>query len=83
MVQNGGRKMILKQLYTFRGDWKLVLMKAWSIKFIILSIVFQSIEILLPIYSDKFERGVFGILSVLAAALSFYSRFVVQRDVTQ
>jgi len=73
--------MNLKKLYTFRDDWHIVLKKAWSIRFIIMSIVFQSTDLLLPIYSDKFTRGIFSSLSIISAALSFYSKFVVQEDV--
>lgn len=71
----------INKLFNFKDDWKEVLTKAWSIRFIILSIIFQSIEILLPMYSEKFERGLFATLSILAAGLSFYSRLIAQKDI--
>lgn len=71
----------INKLFNFKDDWREILTKAWSIRFIILSIIFQSIEILLPLYSENFERGLFAILSILAAGLSFYSRLIAQKDI--
>lgn len=64
------------------GDnWKLVLKKAWSIRFIVLAGILSGCETILPLFSETFSRGLFSVLSFLAVTGAFVSRLVVQKDV--
>jgi len=43
---------------TLLEDWKEVLRKAWSIRFIVLAGVLSGIEVILPFFADAIPRGV-------------------------
>ena len=65
---------------TLLEDWKEVLRKAWSIRFIVLAGVLSGIEVILPFFADAIPRGVFAILSFAAVSAAFVSRIVAQKD---
>jgi len=65
-------------LYT---NWKEILRKAWSIRFMILAGVLSGVEVILPFFSDAIPRGPFAALSFVAVSAAFVSRLVAQRDV--
>lgn len=62
-------------------NWKDILRKAWSIRFIILAGILSGVEIVLPFFQDTIPRGTFAVLSFLAVSGAFISRLVAQRDV--
>jgi hypothetical protein len=62
-------------------NWKDILKKAWSIRFIVLAGVLSGIEVILPFFSDSIPRGPFAALSFFAVSAAFVSRLVAQRDV--
>jgi len=62
-------------------NWKEILRKAWSIRFLFLAGVLSGIEIILPMFADQFPRNVFASLSFIFVAAAFVSRLVAQRDV--
>lgn len=62
-------------------DWKVILKKAWSIRFIVLAGILSGIEVILPFFADSIPRGTFAILSFLAVGGAFISRIVAQKDV--
>jgi hypothetical protein len=66
------------KLYT---NWKEILTKAWSIKFIILAGVLSASEVILPLFFDYFDRGTFAVLSFVAVSGAFISRLIAQKDV--
>jgi hypothetical protein len=66
------------KLYT---NWKEIVRKAWSIKFIILAGVLSASEVILPLFFDYFDRGTFAILSFLAVSGAFISRLIAQKDI--
>ena len=65
---------------TLHADWKTIITKAWSIRFLILAIVCQAGEIIVPLYSENLPRHVFALLSISFASLSFYARIIAQKD---
>lgn len=65
---------------TLLEDWKEILQKAWSIRFIVLAGVLSGIEVILPFFADAIPRGVFAILSFAAVSAAFVSRIVAQKD---
>jgi hypothetical protein len=66
------------KLYT---NWKEIVRKAWSIKFIILAGVLSASEVILPLFFDYFDRGTFAILSFIAVSGAFISRLIAQKDI--
>lgn len=62
-------------------NWKEILKKAWSIRFLVLAGVLSGIEIILPMFAEQFPRNTFAILSFVCVAAAFVSRLVAQRNV--
>ncbi len=63
------------------SNWKTIVRKAWSIKFMILAGALSAIEVALPFFEDSFPRGVFAALSGLSVGAAFVARLVAQKDV--
>jgi hypothetical protein len=62
-------------------DWRTILRKAWSIRFIILAGILSGVEVILPFFSDAIPRGPFAALSFAAVAAAFVARIVAQKDI--
>lgn len=62
-------------------NWKEIVQKAWSIRFIILAGLLSGTEVVLPLFFDYFDRGVFASLSFIAVSAAFIARLVAQKDV--
>lgn len=60
-------------------DWRDILRRAWSVRLMVLAAVLSGVEIVLPLFSDWFERGTFAILSFVAVAGALVARIVAQR----
>lgn len=63
------------------SNWKTILRKAWSVKFLALAGVLQGVEVALPLFADSIPRGAFALLSFLSVAGAFVARIVAQKDV--
>lgn len=65
------------------ANWRDVLRRAWSIRFIAIAAVLSGLEIVLPLVEDilPVPRGVFAALSGLATAGAFVSRIIAQKDI--
>jgi len=63
-------------------NWKQIVKKAWSIRFIILAGLLSGAEVILPLFSNYFDRGVFATFSFIAVSAAFVARIVAQKDVT-
>jgi hypothetical protein len=63
-----------------KSDWRDVLRKAWSIRFIILAGVLSGAEVVIPFFSDAIPRGPFAALSFAAVAGAFIARIMAQKD---
>lgn len=62
------------------SNWKDIVRKAWSIKFILLAGILSATEVILPLFFDYFDRGTFAVLSFIAVSGAFISRIVAQKD---
>jgi hypothetical protein len=62
-------------------NWKDILRKAWSIRFIVLAGVLSGAEVILPFFAEDIPQGLFALLSFLAVSGAFVSRIVAQKDV--
>ena len=67
---------------TFKDDWRDVVRKAWSVKFMVLAFVLTMAEVMLPFFSDAVPPRMFAVLSGLAVAGAFVARLMAQKDVT-
>mgnify|MGYP000314770174 FL=1 len=63
------------------SNWKDIVTKAWSIKFIILAGILSATEVILPLFFDYFDRGAFAVLSFIAVSGAFVSRIVAQKGI--
>lgn len=60
------------------SNWKAILKKAWSIRFMVLAAVFSAAEIIVPLYADSLPRNLFAVLSGVSVAGAFAARLVAQ-----
>ncbi len=62
-------------------NWKEILRKAWSIRFMIIAAVLSGIEVILPFLNESIPKNVFAALSFVFVSAAFVARLVAQRDV--
>ena len=67
---------------TFKDDWRDVVKKAWSVKFMVLAFALTMAEVMLPFFSDAVPPRMFAVLSGLAVAGAFVARLMAQKDIT-
>ena len=65
------------------SQWKRIVKKAWSIRFIALAGILSGAEVILPFFSDALPKGLFAILSFCAVSGAFISRLIVQKDIDE
>ena len=65
---------------TLHDNWRTLLRKAWSVKFMVLAFLLTMAEVMLPFFSDAIPPRVFAVLSGLAVAGAFVSRLIAQKD---
>ena len=64
-------------------EWKLVLGKAWSIRFALLSGFFGGLETFLPMFSDVVPRGTFAVLCMFTSIGAVVSRLIMQQELRE
>lgn len=62
-------------------NWKEILRKAWSIRFMIIAAVLSGIEVILPFFNESIPKNIFAALSFVFVGAAFIARLVAQRDV--
>ena len=65
---------------TLHDNWKTLIRKAWSVRFMVLAFALTMAEVMLPFFSDAVPPRLFAVLSGLAVAGAFVSRLVAQKD---
>jgi hypothetical protein len=65
-----------------KDDWREVVKKAWSVKFMALAFALTMAEVMLPFFGNDFPPRTFALLSGLAVAGAFVARLVAQKDIT-
>ena len=63
----------------FYDNWKEILRRSWSLRFIILAGILSGFEIILPLFSEEIPRNLFAILSFIAVSAAFVARLVAQK----
>lgn len=66
---------------TLYSNWKTIVRKAWSIRFIILAGLLSGIEVALQFFQHTLPNGLFAGLSAAATGAAFIARIVAQKDV--
>lgn len=62
-------------------NWKEILTKAWSIRFIVLAGILSGLEIILPLFHESIPKNLFAALSFVCVSAAFAARLIAQRDV--
>jgi hypothetical protein len=62
-------------------NWKEILRKSWSLKFIFLAAILTGCEAVLPLYWDSFPRDVFASLTFCTILAASIARLVAQKDI--
>jgi hypothetical protein len=62
-------------------NWKEILRKAWSIRFLAIAGILSGIEVILPLFNENIPKSLFAALSLVFVTLAFVARIVAQRDV--
>lgn len=64
------------------SNWRRVLRRAWSTRFILLAGLLSGVEIILPYFETAVPTGTFAALSALATGGAFVARIVAQKGVS-
>lgn len=62
-------------------NWKEILRKAWSIRFLAMAGLLSGAEVILPLFHDDIPKNIFAALSMVFVTAAFIARLVAQRDV--
>ena len=66
------------QLYT---NWRTLVRKAWSIRFILIAGLLSGCEVALPFLPLSMPQGCFAALSAMFCCAAFIARVVAQKDI--
>lgn len=61
------------------ADWKNILKRAWSIRWMVASVFFSAAEQAIPSFSDELPRGIFAALAGIAAGGGIIARVMDQK----
>lgn len=61
-------------------NWKTIVRKAWSIRFMLLAGVLSGVEVAVPFFEHSLPRGLFAGLSGLSVGAAFVARLVAQKE---
>ena len=68
----------MMQLYP---NWKEIIRRSWSLRFVVLAGVLSGLEVILPFFSDEIPRNLFAALSFVAVSAAFVARLVAQKGI--
>jgi len=62
-------------------NWREIVRKAWSVRFMLLAGALSAAEVVLPLFADVIPRGTFAALSGVTVGAAFIARIVAQKDI--
>ena len=62
-------------------NWKEILRRSWSLRFIILAGILSGCEVALPLIGDNFPQGILAALSAFFTCAAFVARLVAQKGI--
>lgn len=65
-----------------KDNWKEVIRKAWSVRFMVIAGLLTGCEVALPLLGDAIPRNLFAALSFVFVSAAFVARLIAQKDVT-
>lgn len=63
------------------NNWREILRRSWSLRFIILAGILSGCEAILPLFSEDIDRNVFAVLSFTFICAAFIARLIAQRGI--
>lgn len=63
------------------NNWREIVRRSWSLRFIILAGLLSGCEIALPLFADQIPRNLFAVLSFVAVSAAFVARLVAQKGI--
>lgn len=67
--------------FSLYDNWREILRRSWSLRFIILAGLLSGLEVALPLVGDQIPSGLFAGLSAACTALAFMARLVAQKGI--
>ena len=66
------------------ANWRAVLMRAWSVRFVVLAAVFTAFEVAMPFLAGylPIPQTTFAVLAGLSSAAALVARVVAQKNVS-
>ena len=61
-------------------DYKRILAKAWSVRFIALAGLFSTAEAVLPLFAEELPRGLFSIATAVSVTGALAARITAQKE---
>lgn len=65
----------------FYSNWREILRRSWSLRFILIAGVLSGCEVVLPMLGDWFAPGTFAVLMFAFTTAAFIARLVAQRGI--
>lgn len=62
-------------------NWREILRRSWSLRFILIAGVLSGCEVVLPMLGDWFDPGTFATLMFVFTAAAFIARLVAQKGI--
>jgi hypothetical protein len=62
-------------------NWKEILTKAWSMRFMFIAAILTGLEFILPFIETTMPRGIFAMFAFFVTTLAMIARLVYQKDV--
>jgi len=62
-------------------NWREIMRRSWSLRFIVLAGLLSGCEIVLPLFADQIPRNLFAVLSFAAVSAAFVARLVAQKGI--
>ena len=59
-------------------NWRYLLRKSWSVRWIALAGVLSGIEVIMPLFASTLPQGLFGVLSFVSTLAAVVARIMVQ-----
>lgn len=84
MVNRRNRSSVLHRPFKkvrLYDNWKEIIRKAWSIRFIVMAGILSGCEVILPLFHEDIPKNLFASLSLFFVTAAFIARIVAQRDV--
>lgn len=61
-------------------EWKTIVKKAYSIRWIMAAALFSGLEVVVPLFNGYIPRNLFGAISFFCTIAAFIARLIAQRD---